>query len=136
MSNWNDLYNKKVWVQYKPNSIFWPSFICDPNKLSNLKETLKTKANSLLGKKYLIRYLGMPESSAYGLISESQIKQYTDTNDSYFKQSIGVRNAKYYAEGIKEIQRDIDPSIYYEQAGITVTTTYQERLNESKVFID
>lgn len=104
---WESLYNKKVWVQSKPNGQYWPSIVLNPTKHLNVHEKIVSKALFFVGKKYLIRFLGMPDSSAYGFASKSQITLYVGEGDPRFNQKAIIRYGKFYDLGVKLIKRNV-----------------------------
>lgn len=103
---WESLYNRKVWVRSKtPSIIYWPAIVCDLAKLNetSVNSTTILSGVEYYGKRYLVKYLGLPEHRAYGFVLKSQLYLYTGRSDAHLNQVV-TKCVEYFQAGLDLIR--------------------------------
>uniref|UniRef100_A0A7S0TEY5 PWWP domain-containing protein n=1 Tax=Chrysocystis fragilis TaxID=1411660 RepID=A0A7S0TEY5_9STRA len=72
---WAKAFGTLVWAQDKPHEPPWPSIVVDPRTVADDK--LLARAELALGKKHVLRFLGLPEASSLGFLPPSSLTPFT-----------------------------------------------------------
>ena len=79
LRGWSDSFGTLVWAQDKASEPPWPSLILDPRLLED-DSPIADRAANLLGKKHIVRFLGMPQASSLGFIAPKKLEPLTTTD--------------------------------------------------------
>lgn len=76
---WTAQFNNVVWAQDKATEPPWPAEILDPRNLDD--DALIDRAAALVGKKHIVRFLGLPHDKSLGFVVPKRLSPFTSSEE-------------------------------------------------------